>query len=71
MKKINVSDLGPLPKTDRNAELQQLSLAAFKSALPKDKFLLRDERTDDMGVDGSLELVVDGHPTNFRSQVQL
>jgi hypothetical protein len=33
--------------------------------------VFRDERNDDAGVDGSLELLVDGHSTNLRSQVQL
>ena len=72
MDKDNPSnDLGPLPTADRNAELQRLSIAAFQSSLPVDKFVFRDERADDAGVDGSLELLVDGHYTNLRSQVQL
>ena len=45
--------LGQLPKTDRNAELQRLSITALRAALPADKFVFRDERTDDAGVDGS------------------
>ena len=51
----NSEDLGPLPKADRNAELQRRSIAVFQVSLPPDKFLFRDERADDAGVDGSLE----------------
>ncbi len=64
-------NLGPLPKADRNAELQQRSIAAFQSSIPSDRFLFRDERSDDAGVDGSLELKAYGRYTNLRSQVQL
>src|SRR5437762_6112490 len=67
----NSEGLGPLPKADRNAELQRRSLSAFQAALPPDNFVFRDERTDDAGVDGSLEALVDGQYTNLRSQVQL
>lgn len=68
-------DLGPLPKADRNAELQWLSFREFKASLPTDKFVFRDERTEDAGVDASIELLVKlertkGY-TNLRSQVQL
>lgn len=63
--------LGPLPKADRNAELQRRSIDAFRIALPADKFLFRDERADDAGVDGSLELLIDSLYTNLRAQVQL
>jgi hypothetical protein len=66
-----VNELGPLPIADRNAELQRRSIRAFNSILPTDRFLYRDERADDAGVDGSLELLIDGHYTNLRSQVQL
>ena len=64
-------NLGPLPKADRNAELQRRSIAVFQASLPPDKFLLRDERADDADVDGSLEVLVDGQYTNLRSQAQL
>lgn len=67
----NSESLGPLPKADRNAELQRRSLSAFQASLPPDNFVFRDERTDDAGVDGSLEALVDGQYTNLRSQVQL
>jgi tetratricopeptide (TPR) repeat protein len=63
--------LGPLPKADRNAELQRRSIDAFRTALPADKFLFRDERADDAGVDGSLELLIDSRYTNLRAQVQI
>lgn len=64
-------DLGPLPKADRNSELQSLSLKAFNAALPAEKFVFRDERIDDAGVDGSLEVKIDSRYTNLRAQVQL
>ena len=32
-------DLGPYPKAERNAELQECSIAAFYTSLPKDKFV--------------------------------
>lgn len=60
-----------LPKADRNSELEQLSLNAFNSALPADRFLFRDERINDAGVDGSLELKINSRYTNLRAQVQL
>jgi hypothetical protein len=63
--------LGPLPKADRNAELQRRSIAVFQASLPPDKFVFRNEPADDAGVDGSLEALVDGEYTNLRSQVQL
>jgi len=70
-KRRDPQDLGPLPKADRNAELQRLSIAAFQSSLPTDKFVFRGEPVEDAGVDGSLELIVDGSYTNLRAQVQL
>jgi hypothetical protein len=59
------------PKSDRNDDLEELSLTAFKNILPVEKFLFRDERIKDKGVDGSLELKTDCGYTNLRSQVQL
>lgn len=64
-------DLGPLPIADRNRELEQRSITALRVALPSNIFLFRDERTDDAGVDGSLELLIDSLQTNLRAQVQL
>lgn len=63
--------LGPLPKTDRNAKLEELSFRAFQNVLPVDKFVFRDERSKDKGVDGSIELLIDSGHTNLRAQVQL
>jgi hypothetical protein len=60
-----------LPAADRNAELQRRSIAALMAVLPADKFVFRDERIDDAGVDGSLELLIDSRYTNLRAQVQL
>lgn len=64
-------DLGPLPRADGGAELQRASLAALRAALPHGEWIVRDERSDDLGVDLSLEVLVGGRGTNFRSQVQL
>lgn len=60
-----------LPKADRNSKLERESIAALQARLPADKFVFRREGTDDAGVDGSLELLMDGNYTNLRSQVQL
>jgi hypothetical protein len=64
-------ELGPLPKGDRQDTLQQLSIRALRNLLPEDQFLFRDERVDDKGVDGALEVKVEGDFTNCRAQVQL
>jgi hypothetical protein len=61
----------PYPKSDRNDELEDLSFRAFQNALPVRKFVFRDERGKDKGVDGSLELKIDSGFTNLRGQVQL
>lgn len=79
-----VNELGPLPKGDRQDTLQQLSLKALQNRLPVGRFLFRDERIDDKGVDGSLEVKVEAPPleaagqnesmslfTNCRAQAQL
>lgn len=63
--------LGPLPIADTNAELERRSFNAFRAALPPARFLIRDERTDDAGVDASIELLIDSRYTNLRAQVQL
>jgi hypothetical protein len=64
-------DLGPLPQTNRNAEIQRMSFAAIQSCLPTDKFVFRDERIEDAGVDASLELLVGSGNSNLRAQAQL
>jgi Domain of unknown function (DUF4365) len=61
----------PLPKADLNSQLQRKSIARFQAFLPVDRFVFRDERVDDAGVDGSLEILIDGNYTNMRAQVQL
>jgi hypothetical protein len=67
-----IPDLGPLPKSDDNAELQRSSIKALNSLLQsQDAILFRDERTEDYGVDGTFELKIRGGMTNFRAQVQL
>jgi hypothetical protein len=50
--------MGPLPLGDRKDTQQQLSLKALRNRLPEDKFLVRDERADDKGVDVVLEAKV-------------
>ena len=66
-----IDDLGPLPKVDRQDTLQQLSLKAIRNVLPAEMFLFREERTDDKGVDGTLEVKIKNTFTNCRAQVQL
>lgn len=56
---MNPNDMGPLPMGDRKDTQQQLSLKALRNRLPDDKFLVRDERTDDKGVDVALEAKVE------------
>jgi hypothetical protein len=76
--------LGPLPQGDRRDTLQQLSLKALRNRLPEEKFLFRDERIDDKGVDGALEVKLEYRVpkqgggeevrhqfTNCRAQAQL
>jgi hypothetical protein len=61
----------PLPKADDNSRLQRRSIVSFQEILPGELFVFRDERVDDAGVDGSLEILIDGYYTNMRAQVQL
>lgn len=62
--------LGPLPIADKNAALQRRSLAALRTRLPGDQFVVRDE-PEDYGVDLSIEVLSAGSATNCRAQVQL
>lgn len=65
-------ELGPLPESDRNAELQRSSIKALNAMLQgQDTIVFRDERVEDYGVDGAFELMLHGGMTNFRSQVQI
>jgi hypothetical protein len=64
-------ELGPLPESDEQDSLEQSSIKALDSLLPVDRFLFRGERTSDKGVDGALEVKVEGRYTNCRAQVQL
>ncbi|MBE9226444.1 DUF4365 domain-containing protein [Phormidium sp. LEGE 05292] len=61
----------PLPKADRYSQSQRRSILSFQKVLPAELFVFRDERVDDAGVDGSLEILIDGCYTNMRAQVQL
>ena len=66
------SQLGPLPQSDENARLQRESIKALNTLLRGlDDLIFRDERIEDYGVDGSLELKIAGRMTNFRAQVQM
>jgi hypothetical protein len=70
-RKSKNSEIGPLPGRDRKAEIEALSRLALGNCLPIPKFLYRPEPTDDLGVDASIELLLDGQATNLRAQVQL
>jgi hypothetical protein len=62
---------GPLPTVDAGSILQEESIQALKARLPLGEYLFRDERMDDYGVDGALELRSDGKATNIRAQIQI
>ena len=67
-----LSELGPLPKYDDNARLQGESFKALSRFLSGvDALLFRDERVEDYGVDGTFEVKIAAHLTNFRAQVQM
>jgi hypothetical protein len=61
----------PLPKADIYSQTQRESIDKFSNLLPKNMFVFRDERVDDAGVDGSLEILIDDCYSNMRAQVQL
>ena len=61
-------NLGHYPKqTTLQSINQRASLDALNHLLPPDQFIFRDERVDDYGIDGSLELVVGARVTNYIS----
>jgi len=64
-------DLGPLPRSDRNAELQEHSVRAINDLLPVEKFVFREETKIDAGVDGTIEIKQSGFYTGMRSYVQV
>jgi hypothetical protein len=68
-----ISDLryGPLPHSDRNAELQEHSLRALNGVLPVERFVFRPEEKIDAGVDGTIEIKYFGDYTGMRSYVQI
>jgi Domain of unknown function (DUF4365) len=68
---FTMSTQGPLPVVDGGSILQEQSKRALQAALPISEYIFRDERMDDYGVDGSIELLADGMATNIRAQVQL
>jgi len=73
---VNLKDfstkLGPLPQSDENARLQRESFKALGRLLSgQDSLVFRDERIEDYGVDGSLEVNFGGLMTNFRAQTQM
>lgn len=59
------------PKSHANEELEEKSFDVLQTTLPKNKFKFRDERAKDNGVDGSLEVKLNGRIVNFRAQFQL
>ena len=59
------------PHGDRNADLQQYSLLAIQNALPIEHFVFRLEQKIDAGVDGTIELRLDGDYLNMRAHVQV
>jgi hypothetical protein len=66
------NDLGPLPRSDRQAELQRLSFKKLEAVLAnQDELVFRPEPQEDRGVDGSFEVKLPQGYTNMRSQVQL
>lgn len=65
-------DLGPLPESDDNADLEETSIKALNSLLQhQNAILFREERGRDYGVDGAFELKLGAYKTNFRAKVQL
>ncbi|WP_437613531.1 DUF4365 domain-containing protein [Sorangium sp. So ce834] len=62
---------GPLPIVDAGSILQEQSKRALQAALPLSDYIFRDERLDDYGVDGAIELLANSRATNVRAQVQL
>ena len=56
---MNPTEMGPLPLGDRQDTQQQLSLKALRNRMPEEKFLVRDERIDDKGVDFALEAKIE------------
>lgn len=62
---------GPLPIVDRNSDLERLSFDALKASLPMERFLVRDVRTEDHGVDLQIETRIANRATNLKSEVQL
>lgn len=62
--------VGPLPRRAASHSAETASRVALEAALPPDEWVVRRE-SDDVGVDVTLEVVVDGFHTNVRAQVQL
>ncbi|MBI3447639.1 MAG: DUF4365 domain-containing protein [Acidobacteria bacterium] len=63
--------LGPLPSSPESSDLERKSWQALQACLPADQLIPRDDRANDFGVDFSLEVVYEGHPTNCRARCQL
>ncbi|MCA9609926.1 MAG: DUF4365 domain-containing protein [Myxococcales bacterium] len=68
---MSADRFGPLPIADEKAALQRRSLATLRDRLPGDRFIVRDEASEDYGVDLSIEVLSAGRATNCRAQVQL
>ena len=68
----NSDQLGPLPQSAPEHEMERRGLQAFQGFLSDHSYLIpRDERLVDYGVDLSFEVVWEGRATNCRAQAQL
>ncbi len=63
--------MGPLPEVDRADELKRQSVALIGAAIPKSRFIHRDEQQNDKGVDLSFEALVADRATRFSAIVQV
>jgi tetratricopeptide (TPR) repeat protein len=68
---IKMDSFGPLPDVDRADELKRQSTSLIGAAIPKNRFIHRDEQQNDKGVDLSFEAIVAGKATNLRAMVQV
>jgi hypothetical protein len=70
-KKKRGTDTGPLPKSHRNAVLQDLSFKAVEARLDANMFVFRKISETDAGVDATIELRIDEMYSNMKAEVQL
>jgi hypothetical protein len=60
-----------LPLSNRNEDLETISINRFKSLFPADQFEIRPETLRDKGIDMHVEIKKSGKYTNFRFAIQL